>query len=109
MQLTDQPLKGLSPDVIYQFHLLYALGRYPNIQFFHSVSHSVIPLEEAMERYRIYFDIFGYNQPKHRDIIYTYLSKNSENGMCTDDITYHTAVMNWKTEQPRKTKEGKFY
>ena len=23
-----------------------------------------------------------------------------------DDITYHTAVMNWKTEQPRKTKRG---
>ena len=109
MQLTDQPLKGLSPDIIYQFHLLYALGRYPNIQFFHSVSHSVIQLEEAVERYRIYFDIFGYNQPKHHDIIYTYLSENSENGMCTDDITYHMAVMNWKTGQSRKNKEGNFY
>ncbi len=63
MQLTDQPLKGLSPDVIYQFHLLYALGRYPQYTIFHSVSHSVIPLEEAMERYRIYFDILDTTNP----------------------------------------------
>lgn len=96
MQLTDQPLKGLSPDIIYQFHLLYALGRYPNIQFFHSASHSVIPLEEAIERYQIYFDIFGYNRPEHHEIIRTYLSTHSENGMCTDDITYHMALMDWK-------------
>ena len=69
----------------------------------------MIPLEEAVDRYRIYFDIFGYNQPKHHDIIYTYLSANSESGMGTDDIIYHMAVMNWKTGQSRKNKEGNFY
>ena len=68
MQLTDQPLKGLSPDVIYQFHFALCIGQIPQYTIFHSVSHSVIPLEEAMERYRIYFDIFGYNQPKHHAI-----------------------------------------
>lgn len=108
MQLTDKPLKGLSPDIIYQFHLLYALGRYPTIQFVHSVSNSAIPLEEAIERYQIYFDIFGYDQPKHHDIIRTYLSQNSENGMCTDNITYHMAIMNWKIGQPQENREGKF-
>ena len=70
MQLTDQPLKGLSPDIIYQFHLWHM--HWADTPNFHSASHSVIPLEEAVERYRIYFDIFLWTTNPNITISFTH-------------------------------------
>lgn len=97
--LTTERLKGLSPDVIYQFDLLYEWERYPNIRFYHFHANPVMTLKQAIKAYTIYYEIFGFDQPQHQKIIASYLEEISQNGVCIDQVTYHLAVLWWQVPE----------
>lgn len=94
--LTNESLKGFSPDVIYQFNMLYAMGRFPQIRFHSFTSQPKMTAQKALENYKIYYNIFGLNEPKHHKIILDYLNNIAVDGICTDEVTYNMAVMWWQ-------------
>lgn len=94
--LTDQPLTGLSPDVIYIFNLLYAQGKLPELRFFSFAGQTSMPLEEAMDTYRTYYSIFGLVGERVEAMIRGYLESIAEDGICTDHVKTNLALMTWK-------------
>jgi len=94
--LTDQPLVGLSPDVIYILNLLYANEKYPNVKFYKIRTEPEMTIEEAFETYSIYYGIFGFNNTASLDKIYHYLKNFSQNDICRDHVEMNLALVYWQ-------------
>jgi len=94
-RLTQEPLTGLSPDVIYIFNYLYAQGNNPNLKFYPRTSRPKMTLEEAYEMYLVYFSIFGYIDKPAKNTIYQTLEEFTKDGFCTDCVTINSALMYW--------------
>lgn len=93
--ITNDPLSGLSPDVIYIFNVLYALGKLPELKFYPMVSNPSMSVDDAVETYRIYYEIFGFSAEKTEPVIRNYLGKIAMNGVCTDEVKINMALLHW--------------
>ncbi|AEF84053.1 conserved hypothetical protein [Treponema primitia ZAS-2] len=96
--LSEKPLPGLSAEVRLLYDLLYAMGRRPGV-FNYPVEHSTdtMTVDEALELYTMYYEIFGFTGEKTAEIIRAYIADNQKDGYLEDETDLSPALLFWKT------------
>lgn len=95
-RLTDEPLTGQTPEVIYPFNYLYSKGRQPQLKYFPMGTQPRITLEEGVKTLQVYFEIFGFKKEKTEKIIRNYLEEISVKGVFTNPVEINLAILYWE-------------
>jgi SAM-dependent methyltransferase len=94
--VASEPLPGLVAEGVYLFDLLYSIGRHPNVR--QTRSHSVlrIPIEDAIDRYTLYYSCYGYDDAASRHRIRDFVKANSDGGIWTEKIDASYMMAYWR-------------
>lgn len=95
-RLTDAPLTGQTPEVIYPFNYLYSKGRQPQLKFFPMGAQPRITVEEGVQTLQVYFEIFGFEKEKTEKVIRDYLEEISTKGVFTSPVEINLAILYWE-------------
>ncbi len=94
-EMNDRP-----PDIIFEFNLLYALGRHPSMEFQPVEWERSTPAEELVSQYMEYFSGIGDTAGDTlRSKIAGYFETVSENGMVTERFRGHTGTIVWHVDE----------
>jgi len=90
---------GTLTETIHYYNTLYLMGRQPSV-FTHEIHQERDETEEEiMERYPVYFSIFGVSEDDAKRYLSDYLRKHAVNGVLHEKSRYRLAMISWKPEK----------
>lgn len=95
-ELNIKPRGGMVTELIHYFNALYLMGRKPSVLCRTVHRENDIPAEKLLERYPIYFKIFGVEKKVSLPFLRDYLTRHAENGMLHEESQLHLAMITWK-------------
>ncbi|MGL4608020.1 MAG: class I SAM-dependent methyltransferase [Eubacteriaceae bacterium] len=95
-KITDSPLTGHAPEIIYPFNYLYAKGKQPNLKHFPVAVHPKATVEDGVKTLQAYFEIFGFSKEKTETIIRDYLEDIAVDGIFMEEETMYLAILYWE-------------
>lgn len=99
-QLGIKPNGGMVTEAIRYISTLYRMGRKPNVKWHTVRSVSRISVEQAMEKYPLYFAIFGVTPEQSRDFLKSYLARNAVDGFLEEESFLRQALIYWDAPNP---------
>ncbi len=90
-----RPQGGMATEALHYFNALYLMGRRPNVRCITRDFTSRIPVERAMERYTVYFRIFGVPEERSRQFLEGYLAEHAGGGWLEEHSHMKLAVLCW--------------
>lgn len=94
--LDIHPQGGMATEAIHYYNVLYLMGRRPEVKCMAVDRRSGMTVEEAMERYPIYFEIFGVGRERSVPFLRDYLAQNAENGYLEEESHLELAMVYWR-------------
>ena len=88
--------KGMLADADRYLAVLRAMGRDVTVQETVLRSESDIPAETVLERYPIYFSVFGLGRSESSAFLKDYLDRHAENGVLHDESELRFSLLTWK-------------
>ncbi len=99
-QLGIKPHGGMVTEAIHYINTLYLMGRKPNVKWHTVRSATRIPVEQAMEKYPLYFAIFGVAPAQSREFLKSYLARNAVEGFLEEESLLRQALIYWDAPNP---------
>ncbi len=93
--ISTENLKGLSTEAVYVYNMLYAMGRNPQVKTYSEKFHGSIGTEEAKEKFKQYFSIFGFEKNKVAQIVENFVNQKSVDDVLFDETQLNTALIYW--------------
>lgn len=90
----------MTTEALWYYNTLYLMGRQPNVKTFTQRQEYTVPIDMAVERDKIYFEIFGLNPAQSEPKLRAYYEKLCQNGVISDISHINTALIWWKV--PKK-------
>lgn len=100
MRELDVHPAGMTTEALWYYNTLYLMGRQPNVKTFTQRQEYTVPIDMAVERDKIYFEIFGLNPAQSEPKLRAYYEKLCQNGVISDISHINTALIWWKV--PKK-------
>lgn len=100
-QLEIKP-KGMTTEAIYYYNALYLMGRRPNVKCWSSFFRYPMSSAEIMERFPIYFKIFGLEEERTLSFLEGYLREHAEDGVLLEECRMNMAMIYWNTVEDGK-------
>lgn len=99
-ELGIRPQGGMTTEAIHYINALYLMGRQVNVKCVTTRTSCRVPASKVMERYPIYFRIFGV--PERDSIVFleNYLQRNAVDGFLEDETLLNQALIYWNV--PKK-------
>lgn len=97
MRLLDVKAKGMATEAMYYYNALYLMGRQPNVKCWSYQAKYPMPIDDAMERYPVYFKTFGISEERTIEFLREYYAENAENGNLTEECQMNMAMIYWNT------------
>lgn len=96
--MSGLPLKareGMVTEALYYYVVLYLMGRQPSVECF-TTEHTVkVSLQDMIERYTPYFQIFGVDASFSVPYMKQYFAQNSIDGYVEDECKMNYALVYW--------------
>ena len=89
------PKGGMATEALQYYEILYLMGRMPEVKCWSSQYTSQIPLEAFLERYQVYFRIFGVNEADSGPFLRDYFAENARDGILTEESQMNLALITW--------------
>ena len=88
--------EGTLTEAIHYYNVLYLMGRQPSVITQEIWQETDQAEEEIMERYPIYFSIFGIPVDESKRYLSEYIKKHAVNGVLHEKSCYRLAMLTWK-------------
>lgn len=96
MRELDVHPTGMTTEALWYYDTLYLMGRQPNVVNFTQHIEYTVPVESAVERDKVYFEIFGLDPADSERKLRDYYEANSKDGMVLNESHINTALIWWK-------------
>ena len=94
-QLEFVPRGGMATEALQYYEVLYLMGRKPDVKYWTTHQTYEIPAEQFLERYSVYFRIFGISPDASIPYLKGYIAENSTDGIITEESQLNTALIYW--------------
>lgn len=95
-ELDVRPSGGMTTEALWYFNMLYLMGRQPEVRHFTRHFDYQQPIESAVERNKVYFEIFGLSPQESEPKLRRYFERNVQDGLIRDESHINTALIWWK-------------
>lgn len=90
--------EGTLTEAIHYYNVLYLMERQPSVLTHEIFQERDQTEEEIMERYPIYFGIFGISEDRAKQYLSDYLKRHARNGVLHERSRYRLVMLTWNPE-----------
>ena len=95
-RLDIHPKGGMLTEALHYYNALYLMGRQVNVTCQTTHYDSLIPAEQVIEQYSVYFKIFGVPKDVSVPFLEGYLKENTENGLLREISHINYVMLYWR-------------
>lgn len=96
MKILEIKPKGMVTEAIHYMNILYLMNRQANVKTITVLEKSRLTEKEAIERYSVYFKIFGISEEQSSVFVREYFKKNEKDGFLEEKSCLKLALLSWE-------------
>lgn len=93
------PKGGMATEALQYYEMLYLMGRMPEVKCRESRHTSPMEREAFLERYRVYFRVFGVEENVSEPFLEAYFAENAADGILMEESRMRLALISWQPRQ----------